>query len=310
MTVVPAAHEAPRAPGDAGDCGKILIGSKSLLFVAAVVVVMLGVAGVLYMQQQRAAQPTTTADNQATAAPAAAPAMAPQAGSPGDGRSAIGGGSPTPAATAPVPSVAGPIAAPPAAVPATVPAAPAPTSAAGRLSPTAQNPSPASAAARPSPVAQSPSSTAAAPVVAAAAPQPPPASPAPAAFPANPAVFFQCRGAAEICSPLRTALDAELDKAKLPNVRSADRADVTVMATASVVQETSNRSFGTTFNVRNYSIDVAADATKLGETVSMPPQASLSFDPAVGAERANEKARVMAGDIVQKLQAFAARKKQ
>ena len=104
-------------------------------------------------------------------------------------------------------------------------------------------------------------------------------------------------------------MDAELDKAKLPNVRSADRADITVMATASVVQETSNRQFGTDFNTKNYAIDMASEAPKLGETVSMPPQATVSFDPAFGAQRAVEKARVMAGDIVQKLQAFAAKKK-
>ena len=128
-------------------------------------------------------------------------------------------------------------------------------------------------------------------------------------FPPNPAVFFQCQGAPEICSPLRTALDAELEKAKLPNVRSADRADVTVMATVSVLSETSNRQFGTNFTVRNYGIDVAGEAPKLGETVSMPPQATVSFDQSVGAERATEKARVMASDIVQKLQAFTARKK-
>ena len=48
---------------------------------------------------------------------------------------------------------------------------------------------------------------------------------------------------------------------------------------------------------------------RLGEAVSMPPQATVSFDQSVGAERANEKARVMASDIVQKLQAFAAKKK-
>ena len=83
-TVVPAAHQPPPAvasegagtPGVPGVNVAKPSSSKGLLFVAAVVVAMLGVAGYLYMQQQREAQPATAAENQQTA-PAASPAMAP-----------------------------------------------------------------------------------------------------------------------------------------------------------------------------------------------------------------------------------------
>jgi hypothetical protein len=297
-TVVPAALPPPPAAAPGGRVEKSS-SSKGLLFVAAVVVAMLGVAGFLYMQQQRAAQPpeaTTAAENQSTA-PAASPAMAPAQSVP------LAGASPVDTASAPTITAPGGVVPPPTAQspsPASVPR-PSAASVVTSPSPSPDRPAPVAAPpAAPSPTAQSLAPTRGGGAVVAAIP---------AVFPPNPAVFFQCQGAPEICSPLRTALDAELEKAKLPNVRSADRADITVMATASVLSETSNRQFGTNFTVRNYGIDVAGEAPKLGETVSMPPQGTVSFDQSVGAERANEKARVMASDIVQKLQAFAARKK-
>jgi hypothetical protein len=304
-TVVPAAQQPPpvAAPGVHAEKPS---SSKGLLFVAAVVVAMLGVAGYLYMQQQRDGQPpqaTTAAENQSTA-PAASPAMAPEQSAPSPGAPPVETAS-APILTAPAAVVPPPTAQSPSAASA---ARPSPSSVVATPSPGPDRPAPAAtavaapSAARPSPTTQSapPTPTRGGGATVAAIP---------AAFPPNPAVFFQCQGAPEICSPLRTALDAELEKAKLPNVRSADRADITVMATASVLSETSNRQFGTNFTVRNYGIDVAGEAPKLGETVLMPPQGTVSFDQSVGAERANEKARVMASDIVQKLQAFAAKKK-
>ena len=84
--------------------------------------------------------------------------------------------------------------------------------------------------------------------------QPAPAAPAPraqqaaappaAAFPENPAVFFNCTGAAEICGPLRTAVGDALDKAGMTNIRNAARADIEVDADAQVVDTRVNQQFG------------------------------------------------------------------
>jgi hypothetical protein len=62
--------------------------------------------------------------------------------------------------------------------------------------------------------------------------------------------------------------------------------------------------FGTTFAVRTYSIELSAEATRTSEAVSMPAPTTLSYDPNFGSERVAEKARLLAGEIADKLQAF------
>lgn len=104
-------------------------------------------------------------------------------------------------------------------------------------------------------------------------------------------------------------MDDALDKAGLPNVRNGSRADVSITANANAVTGQTNRQFGTTFAVMNYSIDVTGEATKTSEAVSMPPSKQVSFDQQFGSQRATEAARVLASDIVDKIKAFAAKKR-
>jgi serine/threonine protein kinase len=132
---------------------------------------------------------------------------------------------------------------------------------------------------------------------------------APASFPEKPAVYFHCLGVAEICAPLRTAMDEALEKAGLPSVRRVNGADVDVAARVDVVQQKVDRQFGTTFAVRTYSIELDGETTKTGEAVSMPGVENLSFDQQFGSERANERARVVAAGVVDRVKAFAAAKK-
>jgi serine/threonine-protein kinase len=128
-------------------------------------------------------------------------------------------------------------------------------------------------------------------------------------FPQSPAVYFRCSGPSEICSALRTAVDEALDSAGLSAVRQPPRADIEVAATVEGVQETVSRQFQTTFAVRTYSIDVIGETTRTGEAVPMPPPSNLSFDPQFGAARVQERARLVAADIVDRVKAFAARKR-
>jgi hypothetical protein len=122
-------------------------------------------------------------------------------------------------------------------------------------------------------------------------------------------VFFHCNGAPDICSPLRTAVDEALEKAGLSSVRNAGRADIDVAADVQVVQERLTQQFGTTFAVRNYSIDVSGETTKTSETVSMPGPSTVSFDAQFGSQRAVEKSRAVASDIVDKVKAFVGKKR-
>jgi serine/threonine-protein kinase len=136
-----------------------------------------------------------------------------------------------------------------------------------------------------------------------------PAGQAAAAIPESPAVFFQCDGAPDVCGPLRAAVDEAIEKGGLSSVRNAARANITVLTRVEVLQQRVDRQFQTTFAVRNYSIEVSAETTFTNEAVTMPPTTTLSFDPQFGSERAAEKARLVAGDIVDRIKAFVRRKR-
>ncbi len=128
-------------------------------------------------------------------------------------------------------------------------------------------------------------------------------------MPEHPAVFFQCAGAPEICSVLRTAVDEALDKGGFSNVRSPARADIVVNAAAGGIQERVSQEFKTTFAVRTYAIELSGEAPHTNENVPMPAPTNVSFDPQFGSERVVERARLVAGDLVDKLKAFTQKKR-
>jgi hypothetical protein len=128
-------------------------------------------------------------------------------------------------------------------------------------------------------------------------------------MPEKPAIFFQCTGAQEICSALRTAIDDELEKARFTSVRNAARADIGISARVAGVEGRVSQQFDTTFAVRTYSIALTAEATRTSEAVSMPPPTTVSYDPSFGSDRVPEKARVVASDIAEKLQAFLSKRR-
>ena len=118
------------------------------------------------------------------------------------------------------------------------------------------------------------------------------------------AIFFQCGGAREVCGALRSAVDEMLDKAGLRSVRNAAKADVAVDARVTALGATASQAFDTTLSVQTYSIELSAEATGTAEVVPMPSSTSVSYDPRFGSERVAEKARLVASDVVDKVQAF------
>jgi hypothetical protein len=119
-------------------------------------------------------------------------------------------------------------------------------------------------------------------------------------------IFFSCAGPAEICAPLRTALAEAVAKAGLTSVRRPERADLEVDADVSVLQEKVSRQFGTTFSVRTFSIELSAEKMKTSEIVPMPAVDTFSFDAQFGSQRARDRARLVAQQIVDGVKAFAA----
>ena len=135
------------------------------------------------------------------------------------------------------------------------------------------------------------------------------AAPGAGAVAAVPSVFFQCAGAREVCGALRTAVDEALDKAGLRSVRNAAKADIGVEARVTSLGENVARSFETALAVQTYSIDLTAETTGTAEVVSMPPSTTVSYDPRFGSERVVEKARLVAGEVVERVQAFASKRR-
>ncbi len=134
-------------------------------------------------------------------------------------------------------------------------------------------------------------------------------APGAGAVAAVPSVFFQCAGAREVCGALRTAVDEALEKAGLRSVRNAAKADIGVDARVTSLGENAARSFETALAVQTYSIDLTGETTGTAEAVSMPPSTTVSYDPRFGSERVVEKARLVAGEMVERVQAFARKRR-
>ncbi|MCC7043095.1 MAG: protein kinase [Acidobacteria bacterium] len=194
----------------------------------------------------------------------------------------------TPAATPPVESTATP--------PASQPLA-ASTSAATPPASAAPAPSAAAASAiRPAPGTR-PAAT------------PPSGAPQTAAAPAapavveNPAVFFRCTGAAQVCSALRSAMNDALGRNSLRPVANQGTADVIVSANVTVVDESVEQLFGSTFVTRTYSIEFDGQS-RGGDLVPMPAAGTLSFDAQVGQQRLQEQSRTMSMTAADNVRAF------
>jgi serine/threonine-protein kinase len=280
--------------------------------VAAAAVLLLLAGGYLWWSGRQA--PASTAASSAPAeAPKAVPAMAGQ--EPAATADAAKANAAAPSAGAPAPSSATP-----SAPPATAAKEPAATAAATREALAARMP-PATAP----PAAVKGATTAAAnamraaagssaaPVAAAPAREPvaqPGAAPAPTPMiPENAAVLFRCSGAPDVCASLRSTVNEALDKAGFRTVTSVDRADIAVGAVAAPLQDKVSQQFGQTFLTRTYSIELSGEAPKLGDAVSMPPSTTVTFDASVGRERLDEKSRLVAGDIIERIRAFIKKKR-
>jgi predicted Ser/Thr protein kinase len=133
--------------------------------------------------------------------------------------------------------------------------------------------------------------------------QPAPSTPAPPPAPANPSVAWRCDGPSDICSALKSATDQALAKDSMTSTRDAARADIALVATVTLIDEQTQRMFGTTFTVRNYTIDVAGEGRASSDSVPMPSAATLNYD-ARYRDRLDEKARVVAADVIEHIRTY------
>jgi len=155
----------------------------------------------------------------------------------------------------------------------------------------------------PSPASSAPSAGSA--TVSASVPvqQPATSAPAPPLAPANPSVAWRCDGPPDVCSALKSATDQALAKDSMTSTRDAARADIALVTTVTLIDEQTQQMFGTTFTVRNYTIDVTGEARASSDSVPMPSAATLNYD-ARYRDRLDEKARLVAAAVVEHLRAY------
>jgi len=149
--------------------------------------------------------------------------------------------------------------------------------------------------------ATQPPTTAPARPVATPAPTPPPR-------PASPPVAISCDGVRDACAAVVSALHDSFGKAGLPVAR-AGRDEIRLDIQAEEIEARSEEQFGTTFVVRTYSIVAMAEATRSGDLVPMPAPETFSFDARLGREKLNERSRVVASGITEKIQEYWSRQR-
>ena len=121
-------------------------------------------------------------------------------------------------------------------------------------------------------------------------------------------MVFRCSGAPDVCASLRSNVNEALDRAGFRVVPSPDRADIALGAVAGELQGKVSQQFGQTFLTRTYQIELSGEAPKLGDSLSMPPPTTVTFDASVGRERLEEKSRLVASDIVDRIKTFIKKK--
>lgn len=124
-----------------------------------------------------------------------------------------------------------------------------------------------------------------------------------AALPAVPAVGFGCEGAPQVCSALRAAMADALGRHSLRPVAANASADVRVTANVSVVDESSEQLFGSTFVIRTYSVEFTGE-TADGDLVPMPAPTTLTFDAAYAQQKLPQEAQAMSTDAAGRVQAY------
>jgi serine/threonine-protein kinase len=134
-----------------------------------------------------------------------------------------------------------------------------------------------------------------------------PSAPSKTQLPENPRVSFQCRGPAEICTPLRNEMADAFGRESLPLIRAGG--DILLIAEVTFVDERADRSFDTNVVVRTYSIEMSGEAPRLEEDIAMPSR-TVSADQRLGGERFVEAARLVAAEAAQRVRAFWQRQRQ
>jgi hypothetical protein len=122
--------------------------------------------------------------------------------------------------------------------------------------------------------------------------------------PATPTIAFQCTGAAEVCLPMRSAIEDAAERAGVGVARGTAAPEIVIAADVTILDERQQNQFGTKFVVRTYSVDVSGESRRFDQGVPMPAPKTFTADARFGRERYMENARVVAADAIERVQQF------
>jgi serine/threonine protein kinase len=128
-----------------------------------------------------------------------------------------------------------------------------------------------------------------------------------APIPSTPSVSLSCDGVADACAAIGNAFQNELERRKVPFAQF-DPAEIEIAIFAEEVEARQEQQFGTLMVVRTYSIEMTGKAPRFRELVPMPQPETLSFDARFGKEKLNERSRVIASNVADKIQAYWSKK--
>jgi hypothetical protein len=131
---------------------------------------------------------------------------------------------------------------------------------------------------------------------------------APTPLPSVPSVSLSCDGVADACAAIGNAFQSELERRQMPFAQF-DPAEIEIEIFAEEVEARQEQQFGTLMVVRTYSIEMTGKAPRFRELVPMPQPETLSFDARYGKEKLNEKARVIASNVADRIEAYWSRRK-
>ena len=135
-----------------------------------------------------------------------------------------------------------------------------------------------------------------------------PSEPPAPALPKQPPVYFECTGAPDVCGALTTAFAQALEREGLPRAARPDGAEIVVNARATVLDTREDQQYGTNFSVQTFSLELQGESTRDGMAVNMPAAKTFSFDRRFGRERAAEQGRLLAGEALDRIQKFWAKR--
>jgi serine/threonine protein kinase len=131
-------------------------------------------------------------------------------------------------------------------------------------------------------------------------PTPPPPVPEPEVLPEKPSLSSSCQGLSDACGSVQAALEQAFVKNGIPMTRE-EGADIVLLVYTEEIEARTEEQFGTTFVVRTYSIEVTGQSPRFNERVSMPAPETFNFDTRFGREKLNERTRVLADAVIEKI---------